>query len=545
MARYPQDDYSQKGDTTPTPSENKEDVAQKEALDHEIIGSNNVTREEAMHHGVLTHEELEVQKKLLRKIGTTPSGVVPYKPSANCARRPFDLLIMPLVMLVYLINYIDRKNDAAARLQGLERDLNLTGEQYQVGLSILFVGYLLMQVPSNALLNFSGRPSWYIGFWVIVWGLVSTLTSHVSNYGEIVACRFILGLVEAPFFCGVLFYLSKRYTKSELAFRMAIFYSASLLSGAFGNLIAAGILDGLAGARGLAAWQWLYIIEGVRHHWPKTPFFKLTESNQSITMFIGIVILFVLPDFPDTWKILSPEMKFVANRRMAIDAAEADVDEAGGMSQLRGIKLALTDPKTYLLSFMYHMITAATGFQNFFPSLTETLGYGNTNSLLLVAPPYIFMVFWSLGHSLASDKYGIRYFSLFLLNFAFTMNNTIYAWIASSIPRPPAKRAAAMAFMNSVGNAASVWTPFTYTYSSAPYYRPALGIVIGLMSMAGIAGTILRFYLERQNKRFERLENSDTQLTARDLQRLEKTAEMEGIDVATARQLQKGFRYVL
>jgi MFS family permease len=114
---------------------------------------------------------------------------------------------------------------------------------------------VLMQVPSNALLNFSGRPSWYIGFWVIAWGLVSALTSQVHNYGEIVACRFILGFVEAPFFCGILFYLSKWYTKEELSFRMAIFYSASLLSGAFGSLIAAGILNGLDGARGLAPWQ--------------------------------------------------------------------------------------------------------------------------------------------------------------------------------------------------------------------------------------------------------------------------------------------------
>lgn len=112
-----------------------------------------------------------------------------------------------------------------------------------------------MQVPSNALLNFSGKPSWYIGFWVIAWGLVSTLTSQVKNYGDIVACRFILGFVEAPFFCGVLFYLSKWYTKKELSLRMAIFYSASLLSGAFGSLIASGILNGLAGEMGLAAWQ--------------------------------------------------------------------------------------------------------------------------------------------------------------------------------------------------------------------------------------------------------------------------------------------------
>ena len=112
-----------------------------------------------------------------------------------------------------------------------------------------------MQVPSNILLNWSGKPSWYIGFWVIAWGLVSACTSQVKSYGDIVACRFILGFVEAPFFCGVIFYLSKWYTKEEISFRMAIFYSASLLSGAFGNLIAAGILSGLNGAQGMAAWQ--------------------------------------------------------------------------------------------------------------------------------------------------------------------------------------------------------------------------------------------------------------------------------------------------
>jgi MFS family permease len=111
-----------------------------------------------------------------------------------------------------------------------------------------------------------------------------------------------------------LFYLSKWYTQKELAFRMSVFYSGSLLSGAFGNLIAAGILDGLAGARGVAAWRWLYIIEG------------------TITCFIGLIICAVLPDFPDTWRLLSPEMRAVAIKRLAIEAADADVDEEGGMS---------------------------------------------------------------------------------------------------------------------------------------------------------------------------------------------------------------------
>ena len=113
------------------------------------------------------------------------------------------------------------------------------------------------------------------------------------------------------------------------------------------------------------------------------------------------------------------------------------------------------------------------------------------------------------------------------------------------MPRPPAKRAAAMAFMNSIGNMASIWTPFTYTDSSAPHYRPALGVVIGLMVLAGIGGIGMRFYLARENKRFERMESGDGELRSKDVQKLQKTAELEGVDVAAARQLQKGFRYVL
>ncbi|PVI06199.1 permease of the major facilitator superfamily [Periconia macrospinosa] len=482
-------------------------------------------RKEQVHHEQLSEEELVIAKKLRKKI---------------------DIRIMPLVTLVYLMNYTDRNNYAAARLQGLEEDLGLVGNQYQVGLSTLFVGYILMQVPSNILLNYVGQPSWYLGFFTIVWGLVSALTSQVTNYGGIVACRFILGLVEAPFFAGVLFYLSKWYTKEELAKRNAIFYSGSLVSGAFGNLIAAGILNGLAGKRGITAWQWLYIIEG------------------AITITIGIAVVIILPDFPDTWKLLSPEEKRVANRRLAIDAAEVDLDEAGGISQIRGIKLALLDPKTYLLAIAYMGTTGAAGFQNYFPSLTKTLGYSQTMSLLLVAPPYVFMVFYSFAHCyysdyignrfwflsypvpisiigfvvyMATDSFGPRYLSFFLMNFVFAQHGTIYAWISNAIPRPPAKRAAALAFINSVGCSASIWTPFTYLPSSAPHYRPAMRVCIGLEVLALGCFVLLRWYLQRQNRELEMLEGEG--------ERLERTAEVEGVDFGRAKAMKKGYRYML
>ncbi|KAJ5115797.1 permease of the major facilitator superfamily [Penicillium angulare] len=506
--------------------------------DMELMGEKaEMTHEETVHLAELSPEEKVIEKKLRRRI---------------------DFLIMPLVILVYLMNYIDRNNYAAAKLQGLETDLNLNGQQYQTGLSILFVAYILMQVPSNLLLNYMGRPSIYLGFFVVAWGLVSACTSQVKGYGGIVACRFILGLVEAPFFAGVLFYLSKWYTRGELAFRMSLFYSGSLISGAFGNLIAAGILSGLAGARGLAAWQWLYIIEG------------------TITVFIGIVICFILPDFPDTWRLLSPEMRAVAVRRLAIEAAEADVDDQtnAGMSQLKGLKLALTDIKTYVFAFAYMCIAGGGGFQYFFPTLAETLGYNKTISLLLVAPPYVFMVFYSLFHSWLSDRFGNRfwfffypipitiigfiifmttdsfgprYFSLFLMNFIFAQNSSIFSWLASSMPRPPAKRAAAYAFFNSIGNSATIWTPYTYYDSQGSHYPVALGICIALQVLAGLSAIFMYFHLRALNKRQERLENEsgEVQLTEKELRRLQVTAEYEGIDIAAARRLQKGFRYML
>ncbi|OXV08925.1 hypothetical protein Egran_03312 [Elaphomyces granulatus] len=488
---------------------------------------------EIIHQVELTAEEKVTQRKLIRRL---------------------DMSIMPLIILAYSMNIIDRNSYTAARLQGLEQDLHLTGREYGTGLSILFVGIILGQVPSNLLLNYIGRPSLYMGFFTIAWGLVSILTSQARGYGGIVACRFILGLVQGPFFSGILFYLSKWYTKRELALRMSIFYSGSLLSGAFGNLIGAGILVGLSGKLGISAWQWLYIVEG------------------AVTCLIGLVIVFVLPDFPDNWRLLTPGIKDVANRRLAIDAAEADIDDKGYRSQIRGLRLAFTDMRAYIFAMSYMCISGAAGFQNFFPTLTATLGFNNTISLLLVVPPYIFIVIYSMAHNTLSDHFGnrfwflfypvpitivgfiifmttnsfaSRYFSLFLMTFVSAMNSTLFSWVASSIPRPPAKRAAAYALINSLGNSASIWTPYTYREQDKPYYRPALGVCTGLQILALFMAVLLYIDLRITNKRLERLENENAAFSERDLQRLRKTAEAEGVDIEAARRQQRGFRFLL
>ena len=133
-------------------------------------------------------------------------------------------------------------------------------------------------MPSNLFLNKIGKPSLYLPAAMAVWGVISAATAAAQSYGGLVAIRFFLGFVEAAYFvrqsCGVvwsatnckqpgcLYYLSCWYKRSELGFRSALLFSGSLTAGAFAGLIAAGILNGLQGARGLAAWRWLFIIEG-------------------------------------------------------------------------------------------------------------------------------------------------------------------------------------------------------------------------------------------------------------------------------------------
>jgi MFS family permease len=161
----------------------------------------------------------------------------------------------------------------------LEEDLELKGNQFNVAISVLFVGYILGQLPSNYILA-KVRPSLYISAWVAIWGVISATTAAANSFSHLVVIRFFLGIAESPYFPGALFLLSSWYTKRELAFRMAIFYSGSLLSGAFGGLIAGGIQATMDGLKGLESWRWMFIIEGA-----------LT------VVFAGIAYI-VLPDYP-------------------------------------------------------------------------------------------------------------------------------------------------------------------------------------------------------------------------------------------------------
>lgn len=119
------------------------------------------------------------------------------------------------------------------------------------------ISYLLMQLPSNMLMASSRvRPSVYMGLCNALWAIVSACTALATNYTGLILTRFFLGVVEAPFYPGALFMLSIFYTRKEIATRLAILYSANILSTACSGLIAAATFATLDGAHGIRGWKW-------------------------------------------------------------------------------------------------------------------------------------------------------------------------------------------------------------------------------------------------------------------------------------------------
>lgn len=277
-----------------------------------------------------------------KKAGSvTRSLAVGWKPTEEKALvRKIDLRIFPFMVILFILNFIDRNNFSNARLQGLQTDLHLSDVQYETCLSILLVGYVLFQLPSNMILNSIPKPSWYLCACVAVWGVISAATGATRNAAGALACRFLLGCVEAAFFPGCLYYLSRWYTRDEMQLRVTLLNAGNLAAQAFGSLLAAGILAGMQGACGLAGWRWLFILEG------------------SATVALAAVAVFFLPQYPRTTPWLSGWEQSIAESRVVrgLDHGmreEEEEDDDDIVTAKEGLLMAVKDVKVWLLGITY------------------------------------------------------------------------------------------------------------------------------------------------------------------------------------------------
>lgn len=151
--------------------------------------------------------------------------------------RKLDRKLLPGVIILYLLSFLDRSNVANAKVDGLAKDLHITGNQYLTGLTLFFVGYILFEVPFNIVLR-RMSPKLFLPTCTLVFGIVSTLQGVVQNLAGFFVVRLFLGIAEGALFPGVVFYLSMWYRRTERQYRVALFFSAASLAGAFGGILA-------------------------------------------------------------------------------------------------------------------------------------------------------------------------------------------------------------------------------------------------------------------------------------------------------------------
>ena len=263
----------------------------------------------------------------------------------------------------------------------------MRGNQFNIAVSILFVGYLLMQVPSNMIMSKAHfKPSYYMGICMAVWAIVSASAAAVNNFGQILAVRFILGVVEAPYYPGAMFLLSLFYTRKEIATRLSILYSANIIATAMSGLIAAATFSTLDGVRGLSGWRWLFLIEG------------------AVTFCVALTSMFLLPDHPLTTRWLTQEERELAHARIAKDTVGIESNKGARA----GLMQAVRDPRLWLFVVMQACHLSATGFNSFFPTVIRTLGFSRNITLVLTCPPYLLSAVACVVTGLSSGKFNER-----------------------------------------------------------------------------------------------------------------------------------------
>jgi len=174
-----------------------------------------------------------------------------------------DLHLIPPLMVVYFLSFMDRTNIGNARIQGMTEDLKMTGSDYNMALFVFFIPYILFEVPSNIVIK-RLPPSLWLSAITVLWGISTVGMGLVKNIEGLIACRALLGLFEAGIVPGCVYLIGMYYTRYELQWRMSLFFSASILAGAFSGLLAFAIAK-MSDVGGLESWRWYVPISAHRH----------------------------------------------------------------------------------------------------------------------------------------------------------------------------------------------------------------------------------------------------------------------------------------
>ncbi|KAJ5724231.1 hypothetical protein N7488_002266 [Penicillium malachiteum] len=375
---------------------------------------------------------------------------------------------------------MDRTNNANAKVSGMDTALKLTSNQYSVALVVYFVGYVVFEVPSNLVLGRT-RPSIFLPSIMIIWGVLTCLMSVIKSYAHLVVLRILVGSVEAGFAPGD-----------------CSFFRPAVLSGTFGSLIAAGIMDGLDGAHGIEGWRWLFIVEG------------------AATIGFALIALFILPDFPATSKGLSEREREIAVARLASENSAA------------------RDMRTWAFVVGYMVIVGSSTLTYFYPTLVKGLfGTATIERINLLTVPIYGAAFVATGITsyfgekvpqwreliiscwlafalvcsiivCAVYNHIARYVLMILMACGLWATNggtLAYASSAFAVMHPQA-RGVALALVNAMGNLAQSYGSYLFPSSDSPKYIMGFSVISAMLALGVVVFAGLHVWFRRRAKLF-------------------------------------------
>ena len=411
--------------------------------------------------------------------------------------------LVPFLFLLYIVAYLDRINVSFAKLQ-LSEQLHFSDSVFGLAFGMFFAGYLLFQVPSNLILRNIGARRW-IALLMVVWGIISASMMLISTPRSFYVLRFLLGLAEAGFFPGMIFYLRSWFPAAARARAVALFATAGPLSGVLGGPLSGAILSFHHGGS-LAGWQWLFLLEGVP------------------AILLGIVVFFVLADGPADAPWLSPE-----ERSLLTQALEREQPATSSQHPEEPWWSVFFDLRVLILAMVYFCLnTSSYGITLWLPSVLSHLSLRTTFAIgLLSAVPNLTAAIGMVIVGYHSDRTGERRWhvagsalvasaALFVaaiststfavvaaLSFAilgvFAMVGPFWTMAGSLLSG--IRASAGIALINSIGNLGGFFGPsiLGFAKASSGNFRSGLLLLGGGMAVGAVLTLLVRMPLSRDS----------------------------------------------
>jgi ACS family tartrate transporter-like MFS transporter len=288
--------------------------------------------------------------------------------------------LIPVMMLMYVVSYLDRTNISFARLTMGADIPGFTPEVYGFGAGIFFWGYFLFEVPSNLVLDKVGARVWMCRI-MVTWGLLSMATAFVTGPTSFYVVRFLLGAAEAGLYPGMILYMTYWFPQATRGRFIALFLAAVPLASVIGAPLSGFLLD--VRGLGLSGWQWLLILEGMP------------------SVLLGIAVLWLLPDRPDTAQWLTQEEKEIVAARLAAEPK----------GEIHGFWELLRDKRIWILIIPdFSIVIGLYGLGLWMPQIISSMGFTHLQTGFLVALPYLLAMGAMVLVGASSDRRGERVF---------------------------------------------------------------------------------------------------------------------------------------